>query len=185
MLGNPLGFEPSGELFMGELRARLESGSIFLERFDFLRIRALTPRERWFPSLAWSFPFALDRAKEMRCESWRCLRGVLNGGGGLSFRQGPFIEYLLGETDFELGGVFDPNYRWSYGPTAGVRLEIGSGTRALVESEWRWRILGEKRQRRLVRAGISQDLARNWELRLEAETNRDYREGAFSAYWYF
>lgn len=185
LLGNPQGYEKMSELSMGDLRTRTEHGTFYLERLDLLRILAVSPRAPWFPKLAWSFRLGLDRAKEMDCFGWRCLKGMLNGGGGLSFQLGPVTAFGLGEVDFEQGGVFDPNYRIAIGPTAGIFVPAWKGGRVLAEAEARFRVMGEHRQRRPLRLSFNQDLARNWEVRAGGEKNRAYKEASFGFFHYF
>jgi hypothetical protein len=185
LLAPPEGYEPFGELTMGDFHARFEHNRVFLDRVDVLRIRALAPRSIWFPRFAWSFRLAWDRAKEMRCADWHCGRGLLNGGGGISYELGPALLFALAEADLEAGGVFDPNCRIAVGPSAGIFLPLWPGGRVLLEGEYRWRLLGERRQRRPVRAGISQTLSTNWEIRGTAESNRGYREASLGFLHYF
>lgn len=185
LLGPPEGYEPYSELSMGDMRARFEKGRFYLERFDVLRIRALSPRSEWFPRFAWSVKFGFDRAKEFLCADWRCSKGLVNGGGGISAKVGSVLFFALAEGDVEVGGVFDPNYRLAAGPSGGIFLPLWKGGRALAEAEYRWRILGEKFQRRPLRLGVSQTLHPNWELRAQGETNRGYREASAGLFHYF
>jgi hypothetical protein len=185
LLANPLGYEDFSELTMGDLRLRAEAGRFYVEQFELFKIRSLAPREDWAPRIAWTVRTGLARAKEFSCEAWRCTTGYLAGGAGLSTRMGPFLPFLLAETDLEVGGIFAPDYRWSLGPSAGIFAPLWKGARALVEGEKRWRILGEKRQRERLRAGINQDLHRRWELRLRAEVGAGYREASTGVHFYF
>lgn len=185
LLANPLGFEPNSELSMGDTRVRFQDGRLFLERFDLLRLRSLAPTESWFPRHAWSFRAAFARAKEMRCEAWRCSVGLLNGGWGASFKLGPVLIFGLAEFDGELGGIFRPNYRISAGPSGGVFTPLWPGARLLAEGDWRLRLLGEKRQKKAARIGLSQEISRRWELRLEGESNRGEREAWLKVFHYF
>lgn len=185
LLAPPEGYEPYNELSMGDLRARFEKRRIYLDRADILRIRALSPRSQWFPRFAWSLRLAYDRAREMNCSDWRCATGVLQGGPGISTKVGPFLVFALAELDAELGGIFDPNYRVAAGPTGGIHTPLWSQARLLIEGEYRWKLLGEKRQRRPLRVGLAQSISTNWELRAQGETNRNYREGSFGLFHYF
>lgn len=179
------GYEKYSELTMGDIRARFEKKRIFLDRVDILRIRALSPRSEWFPRFAWGLKFAYDRAKEFQCRDWKCGRALADGGGGISVELGPVLLFALAEGDAEIGGIFDPNYRLAVGPTGGIFMPLWKGGRLLAEGEYRWRVLGEKFQRRPLRAGFAQSFGVNWEVRAAAETNRGYREASFGLFHYF
>lgn len=185
LLSSPTGYEPYSELAMGDFRFRWEE-EFFLERFDLLRLRSLAPSDAWFSSKAWSFRVGASRAKELDCRGWRCLHGALEGGLGRSFRLGPngFV-FLLAGLDAEAGPGFDPNYRLAAGASGGVFFWLGARTRILAESDWRFRLAGERRQRRPVRVSLGQDLGRHWELRLNGEVNRGYREASLGAGYFF
>ncbi|MGZ3695996.1 MAG: DUF7840 domain-containing protein, partial [Bdellovibrionota bacterium] len=185
LLGAPEGYEKFSELSMGDLRARFAKKRVYLERADILRIRALSPRSQWFPRFAWSFRVAYDRAKEFKCQDWRCAKGILAGGPGLSVNFGPVLAFLLAEADAEVGGIFDPNYRVALGPSGGIFLPLWHGGRALLEGEYRWKLLGEKYQRRMGRVGLAQSIEVNWEVRAQAEVNRGYREASCGIFHYF
>jgi hypothetical protein len=184
LLANPLGYEPSSELSMGDLRIRWQEGKVFAERFDILRLRSLSPSERWFPSKAWSFRVGFARAKEMPCRGWRCSIGRMDGGLGLSVKLGPFQFFTLAEVDLEAGGIFSPDYRLAVGPTGGVFFPLWRGARVFSEGRYRWRILGEKRQARGAYIGLNHDLG-GWELRLEGEVFRAGREAVVRLHHYF
>jgi hypothetical protein len=184
LLGNPLGYEPDSELSMGDIRFRWQK-KIFLERLDLLRIRSLAPREPWFPSWAWSFRLGYGRAKEMRCRDWKCGHGILNGGGGMAWRLGPVHLFALAELDAELGSVFGPDYRFALGPSGGFYFSLWPGARALLEGDYRFRLAGEKRQKRSARLGLNQDLASEWDVRAEGAVNRGEREGLLRVGHYF
>lgn len=185
LLGRAQGYEPNSELSMGDIRLRWQKRQLFLERLDVLRLRSLAPAERWFPRRAWSFRVGAARAKEMRCDGWRCVHGLLNGGMGAAARLGPFLFFALGELDFELGGIFTPDYRLAAGPSGGVFVHLWPGARVLVEGDYRWRLLGEKRQRRSARAGLNQDIGEAWELRAEGSVDRGEREALLRLGRYF
>ncbi len=183
LLSEPLGYEPSSELTMGDLRFRLEK-KFFLERFDVLRIRTVAPWERWFPRISWSFRLAYERAKEFPCAAWKCGVGILNSGIGWGAKLAPVQFFLLGELDLEAGSVFAPGYRIAAGPVGGLFFPLWKNARVRAEGEWRWRLLGEKRQKRPIRVGFSQKIAQ-WEIRLEGMQNRQMREGFLQAMYYF
>jgi hypothetical protein len=185
LLANPLGYEPSSELSMGDLRIRWQEGEIFAERFDLLRLRSLSPTERWFPGKAWSFRLGFFRAKEMPCRAWRCSAGRADGGIGISWRLGPFQFFMLAELDLEAGGVFSPGYRFAAGPTGGVFFPLWRGARAFSEARYRWGLLGEKRQARNAFLGLNQDIGQRVELRLEGEVFRGEREAVIKLHYYF
>jgi hypothetical protein len=185
LLSNPLGYEPSSELSMGDLRFRLEKKKFFLERADLLRLRTVAPWERWFPRISWSFRLGYERAKEFSCEAWKCGVGILSSGIGWGAKFGPMQFFLLGEIDFEAGSVLDRNYRIAAGPVGGLFFPLWSGARFRAESEFRARLLGEKRQKQPIRLGFSQALGKNFELRLEAFKNRNTKEGWLQTHFYF
>lgn len=185
LLSDSLGYEDFSELSMGDIRVRWEAGKIFPERVDVLRLRSLAPWDAWIPKRSWSFKGGFARAKELGCAAWRCLYGSLQGGMGASARLGSVLGFALAELDFQLGGVFNKDLRFLGGGTAGVWTPLWPGARVLLEGEFRWRLLGEKRTPRTYRAGFSQTLGRQWELRLSGERNRSYREALLAGHFYF
>ena len=185
LLADPHGYEANSELSMGDLRVRVEDGSVFLERFDLLRLRSVAPRERWTPRTAWHFRAGAARAKEFECRAWGCLRGGIDTGFGTGVRLGPLLFFGTLDTEIEGGSVFDRGWRWGAGPAAGLFAGLWPGARLLLEGEWRWRVLGSELPERNARLGLSQQLARLWELRLQGELARGYREGALQVFHYF
>ncbi len=183
LLSDPLGYEPSSELTMGDLRLRVEK-KFFVEKFDVLRIRTVAPWELWFPRISWSFRLAYERAKEFPCAAWKCGVGILTSGVGWGAKLTSFQFFLLGELDFEAGSVFSPGYRIAGGPVGGVFFPLWKNARFRAEGEWRFRLLGEKRQKRPIRVGVSQKIS-DWEIRLEGMQNRQIREGFVQALYYF
>lgn len=184
LLADPLGYEPSSELSMGDLRFRWQEGKVFAERIDILRLRSLSPTERWFPSKAWSFRVGFARAKEMPCRAWRCSMGRMDGGMGVSWKLGPIQFFALAELDLEAGGIFSPGYRLAAGPTGGIFFPLWRGARVFSEGRYRFRLAGEKRQARGAFVGLNQDLG-GAELRLEAEVFRAGREAVLKLNHYF
>lgn len=183
LLQNPLGYEPSSELTMGDIRFRFEE-KFYLEKFDVLRIRTVAPWEQWFPRISWSFRLAYERAKELPCEDWNCGVGILTSGVGVGGKLSGLQFFLLGEFDLEAGGVFEKNYRVAVGPVAGIFFPLWKGARFKAEGEWRERILGERRQKRPIRLGLSQQL-KAWEFRVEASKNRQSEEAFLLGMWNF
>jgi hypothetical protein len=184
LLADPLGYEPSSELSMGDLRLRWQEGKIFAERFDILRLRSLSSTEKWFPSKAWAFRVGFARAKEMPCRAWRCSIGRMDGGMGVSWKIGPFQFFTLAELDLEAGGVFSPDYRLAAGPGGGIFFPLWRGARFFSEGRYRWRLLGEKRQARGAFFGLNQDIGGS-EIRLEGEVFRGGREAVIKLNHYF
>lgn len=185
LLADPRGFEDYSELSMGDLRVRAEDGTLFLERFDILRLRSVAPRERWIPRWSWSFRTGFTRAKEFGCAGWGCSAGQIEGGGGVSAKLGPFLAFALAETGFEAGKPYDRGYRWGAGPAGGLLAPLWPGGRALLEGEWRWRLLGSAWARRTARLGIAHTFSARWEARVTGETSRAYREGLVQVNYYF
>ncbi len=185
LLANPHGYESFSELSMGDLRVRAEDGSVFLERFDLLRLRSVAPAEQWIPRTAWHFRAGAARAKEYHCSAWRCLRGGLEGGFGYGILLGPLLVFSSLDTKLEGGSVFDRGWRWGAGPGGGIFTELWRGARILLEGEWRWRLMGSEVPERNARLGFSQELHRLWEIRFQSEVARGYREGAIQLYHYF
>jgi len=185
LLANPHGYEGFSELSMGDLRFRLEGKKIFAERIDVLRLRSVAPSETWIPRNAWSLRIGVGRAKEYKCEAWGCFRYGMEFGYGKSLSAGPLVFYSLLEGKVEGGSVFDRGWRLGLGPVGGVTANPWSGGRVLVEGDWRWRLLGSHLPERAARFGFSQELSRLWELRLQGEVLRAYREGSFGVFHYF
>lgn len=171
---------------MGDLRLRLEDGSLFLERFDLLRLRSVAPRERWIPRTAWHFRGGAARAKEMAgCSAWRCLRGGVEGGFGTGVALGPLLFFATLDAEVEGGSVFDRGWRLGMGPGGGLFTDLWPGARLLLEGEWRVRVLGSHVPERNARLGIAQGFGRRFELRAQGEVARGYREGALQLFHFF
>lgn len=187
LLSDPHGYESFSELSMGDLRLRVEDGSLFLERFDLLRLRSVAPRERWIPRTAWHFRGGAARAKEFSpgCEAWRCLRGGLEGGFGAGVLLGPLLFFATLDAEAEAGSVFDRGWRLGAGPGGGLFTGLWPGARLLLEGEWRLRLLGSRLSERNARLGLAQALHRRWELRAQGEVARGYREGALQLFHFF
>ncbi len=185
LLSHPLGYEQASELTMGDLHLRYEAKKIFLDSFEVLRIRSLSPRDSWFPKKAWSFRLAADRAKEFSCTGWHCMVGTLSGGMGLSYEMASVLFFAIGELDFEYGGVLEKNFRLGFGPSGGLAFPLWTGARGTLEGQKRWRLAGETRQRAAARLSLNQDLSRSWEFRVSAGVQRSYREGLAGFLFYF
>ena len=185
LLGNPHGYEGHSELSMGDIRLRAENKKLFLERADILRLRSVAPRERWIPRTAWHFRAGAARAKEFDCEAWGCLRGGVEAGAGVGVALGPLLFFATMDIEAEGGSVFDRGWRLGAGPGGGIFTNLWSGARLLAEGDWRWRVLGSSVPERNARLGLSQELHRRWEARLQGEVARGYREGALQLFHYF
>lgn len=185
LLSDPTGYESFSELTMGDFRLRWEDERLFLDRFDLLRLRSLSPWAMLVPKTAWSFRVGAQRRKEMDCRAWNCLAGQLGGGAGLSGRFGPLLAFLLLETDVEAGAPFEKNFRWTGGPTAGLWAPLWKGARALAEADFRWRLAGERRTPRSYRLGLAQSFGRRSEIRVQGEKNRGHREAQAGYFYYF
>jgi len=185
LLADPQGYEDFSELSMGDIRARVEDGKVFLERADLLRLRSVAPFEHWIPRWAWSFRASVARAKEFECSDWQCLGAGIEGGWGAASRIGPLLGFALLEGGAEAGKPYDRHYRLGVGPTAGIFAPLWRGGRALLEGEWRWRLMGSELAKRGARLGLSQSLYRLWEARAEFEVVRAYREGMLQILTYF
>lgn len=185
LLGDPEGYEDYSELSMGDARARVEDGQVFLERFDAIRLRSVAPREQWIPRSSWAFRMGFERAKEFACTAWGCSAGEIEGGYGSSARLGPLVVFALLHGGVEAGKPFDRHYRIGAGPEGGLFTPLWSGARALVEGEWRWRLLGSQVPRRSANAGIAQTFSPRWEARATFEVERGYREGLANLNFYF
>lgn len=185
LLADPHGYEDYSELSMGDIRVRGEDGKIFLERFDILKLRSLAPRERWIPRSAWAFRGGFSRAKEFACRDWNCWSAGLEGGYGMAARLGPILGFTFLQGGFEAGKPFDRGYRLAAGPTAGIFSPLWPGARFLLEGDWRWRVMGSHLPQRAARLGLSQTFSPSFELRLQGEVARTYREGLAQVYYYF
>jgi hypothetical protein len=185
ILADPQGYEDYSELSMGDIRARVQEGKIFLERIDVMRLRSVAPRERWIPRFAWSFRTGFERAKEFNCTAWGCSAGEIEGGFGSSARLGPLVVFALLQGGFEAGKPFDRNYRFGAGPQGGVFTPLWKGARAIVEGEYRLRLMGSQLSKHSANAGIAQTFSPNWEARVTAEVDRGYREGLAQLSFYF
>jgi hypothetical protein len=185
LLADPAGYEDFSELSMGDLRLRLEAGSLFLERFDLLRLRAIAPREPWIPRWSWSFRAGFERAREFTCEGWGCSAGNFEGGYGVAAKLGPVNGFVLLEGGMDAGRPFERGYRLGIGPSGGIYAPLWPGARALLEGTWRWRVAGSETARRSARAGFAQTISRAWEARLTGESARGYREALAQANFYF
>jgi hypothetical protein len=183
LLGNAAGYEPHSELAMGEIVGRWQERKIFLERFDLLRIRSLSPWEHWFPNKSWQFRVGSSRAKNLSCLGWRCTYAELSAGLGASWRLGPLHLFALADLDLNYGVV----RRAAFGPEAGISAALGRNSRLVVEAQKRWRILerGREKQNTFLRAGLSRSLTKNFEIRIGAEWMRGYREGLAKVLVYF
>jgi hypothetical protein len=185
LLASAEGYEEYSELSMGDLRARIEDGKIYLERADILRLRSLAPRETWIPRLAWSFRTGFERAKEFDCSAWGCSAAEIEGGAGFSTKLGPLLGFALLGGGFEAGKPFDRGYRLGIGPEGGMFTPLWSGARALLEGTWRLRVLGSQVSRRGAALGVAQTFSRNFEARLTTEVTYGYREGVAQMTFYF
>jgi hypothetical protein len=185
ILADPQGYEDYSELSMGDIRARVEDGKVFLERFDVIRLRSVAPREKWIPRWAWAFRTGFDRAKDFACSAWGCSVGQIEGGFGSSARIGPLVAFALLQGGFEGGKPLDRNYRLGAGPQGGVFTPLWKGARAILEGEYRFRLMGSQFSKHSANAGIAQTFSPAWEARVTAEVDRGYREGLARLSFYF
>lgn len=184
LLADPTGYDPHSELSMGDVRLRWLGQRLSLERFDLLRIRALSPWETWMPRMAWSFRAGAISNRELECSAWRCLAASLNGGVGLAGQWGFLHAFALWEIDTELGVAFARKHRVATGPVAGLHFPLWPGARALLEGEYRLRLSGERRQKREARVGLGQSLG-GWEVRVTGAARRQWREAQVGVARYF
>lgn len=109
----------------------------------------------------------------------------MSGGAGLSTVLGNGIGFGLLELSAEAGKPFDKSYRVSGGPTVGAFHPLWKNARAMVEGVYRFRILGEKRTHRGAIVSLSQSIAPQWEVRVQAQVIRSYEEASVGVFHYF
>lgn len=163
------GYEPGSELSMGDTRFRAEK-RFFLERFDLIRIRSVSPRDSWVPKVAWNFLLGSSREKVIPCEGWHCTLYRLQGGAGLSQSLGSGLYFIYLDATQDFGSVLSRHFRLAIGPEGGLFLPLGKGFRLLLEGGREWSVWGEGEGFLHGKASVSYSVGTDAGLRFEASS---------------
>jgi hypothetical protein len=119
------GYEAHSTLIMGDFRARLERGNVFLNHFDLLRIESLTSLSRLYSKPSWNFYLGGRTTAVRACESWKCFYGAMGGGIGLAFDIAkPITLAALAEIEWGLGSIWNHSHRFAIGPGLSAELKM-------------------------------------------------------------
>lgn len=172
---NTRGYLPGAQINLGnlELRQKLETGQVVLQRLDLADITSFTPRDRYFKPLSWRVLGGLERVFSDDDDR---LAGQVSGGGGFAWSlAGRATLYSLLTARLEANGGFDHFLQPAGGAAVGTLYQGWPGTGRIEFRGWQftggeYRINGEWQQN--IR------LARNHALRL-AVTREWHPDGNF------
>lgn len=160
---------------------RLRAGP-HLQALTLIDIRSLSPRDRFVKPVSWYVEGGLDRVETDR----ERLARYLEGGPGLSWRQGDFQPYAFAKVRLENNSAYAPLVETGGGGEAGLLYYHGDWS-ARLAADGLYFHNGEWRQ--TARLGLNYALGRNDALRLDASHVRDRaghaNEGGLSWRHYF
>ncbi|HVK61819.1 MAG TPA: DUF4105 domain-containing protein [Bdellovibrionales bacterium] len=127
------------EMFSFGFRYWTDEKALRLENFAFFGVEALQPLDFYSRKLSWRVWLGADRVQDPRCD--QCLAGMFKGGfGGTAhlFGLDRSIIYLLAEGESSASPEFtDARLVSLFGPTLGLKLQLGKYLGLLSEAKYR------------------------------------------------
>ena len=173
LLDNVGGYLAGSQIVFGELDFRYygQTDRFELEKFTFINIVSLAPRDRFFAETSWQVDSGLKR--RVNSDGKRAL--VFDFAYGLGYAWSnriPGLWYVIPEGDLQFGGALDHNYSIGVGGSAGVLKRLTRRWQAHLSAREVYYALGERND--VFRASLAQnlELSPNWSLRAKiARTN--------------
>jgi hypothetical protein len=182
------GYVRNSQLLWGDVRLRFddERRQSYIEKLDVLSIISLTPWDPWVLKPSWKLSTGVDQAKELGCYGADCMYYNLNGGMGLAAESSLWrreLYYLMAEADFGAGPVFADGWRGGGGGTAGIKIELASYWRLLLEATYI--AYGESPSRERIKLIQSWRLSRDIEIRATLDRLAPYEEAGLTFHYYY
>jgi hypothetical protein len=121
------------------LRYDVEDPRLTLQRFSAIRVRSLSPIDRFDTPLAFGMDVGFERTFDEGC--YDCPTGFASAEGGFAFApfDGALLFYVLGQVSLNLpirdSGLLDV-VRFGVGPDGGLRLRFSDDLALLAEGHW-------------------------------------------------
>lgn len=168
LLDDDRGYVEGSQIVFTDAALRFYSSDhrLRLQKFDFLDIVSLSPRDAFFQPYSWKIKTGLLQRTGQDEEDH--LAYQLNGGGGVTFRPHERnLLYLLGEADLVLSGGLGQGYALGMGASGGMISKVTKQWKIHLFAREIFYLLGTSHT--LWEAALHQDivLGRNTSLRLE------------------
>ena len=163
------GYIPGGHIVFTDIHLRLynDERSARLEKFDFIDIISLSPRERLIESVSWKISTGLRRL--FMGDGNEPLAAFINPGGGLVWDI-PWIGlfYWMFETEFDAGRSLDNRYSLGVGSSTGILTSITQRLKTHITARNLFHLTGDKRHEALASCSLRFTASVNASLMIEA-----------------
>ena len=116
-------------LLSGDVRYDYADADLEIERFDFVDIRSITPRDSFFQPQSWKVQMGMARTRFS--DTTESMLGQVQTGAGRARRLGSALAYMFVDGDLRAGDLPGPDYAVGLGGSVGVLLynTLGGNTR--------------------------------------------------------
>ncbi len=175
------------EFFSTRLRYNPDPDSLWLERFDAVRVVSLSPVTTFNRQFSWKIGFG---AKTIRDESCRnCLAGSFDLGGGyaVSLLDRPrVVAFAMADVETVASPrLLDHKFRLGVGPLGGVQARVGDRVSLLATGAWRYLVDYEPQRTYEYTLTAKIHVTRWLSLGVEGASVPTAWEGSIGAFVYF
>jgi hypothetical protein len=168
-LDNLPGYLNGAKLEMFHLKVRntdIDNGkdTTSIEALSLIDIASYSPRNNFFTPISWEVSTGLKRPEAQHDE----LVSYLTAGWGVSYLFGNQQFYALGFFDFNLDDDIDKGHHLSISPKLGW-LSQHENWNLNLEFRQNFDISGAEYRTRIIELGVSRNLAKHWQLRLNGQ----------------
>jgi len=152
------------EMFNLQMRHNFDTDQTRIQSIHLIDIASLSPRNDFVTPTSWHVSTGLKRPKSAPKE----LSAFLIGGAGLSYQWGQQLFYSLLSGEVNADNDIDQGFRIASGPRIGWLTQHHNWS-AGIEINYMHDVIGAEFKEHDVSFGLSYNLSKNWQFRLESE----------------
>lgn len=179
LMDDATGYVDYSQIVFADTTLRLDpdAGTLRLESFDLIDIVSISPRNRFFKPLSWTFSTGLVRVEDGDGEG-RSLVYRFNPGSGVAYDSDIFgAWYAMLETQGDIGSTLDRSYAAGIGASTGVVRPFLDNWKMQVYAKNIYYGLGEKYN--AFEAGMALNIARDSDSALSLGVMRKRERGVY------
>lgn len=174
---NDNGYIEGSQIIFTDFHFKYLKNKFYLEKIDLIDIISLTPIEYFSKPLSWRVKTGFDRKGFFFKQD--DMYYFLQAGGGMSIKSKSLLAYLLLNSSFELGGLFEENFSLGAGLEVGLIRSFSKLSKTIISGETMQYFIGDSHK--LYRFNVVQ----NFFLKKDFEIGIKYtRQKVFSTYSY-
>jgi hypothetical protein len=150
------GFTDGAQINFFDISGRyyFKEDAVQLQRFRFIDIVSLSPRDAFFKPVSWKVNTGFDR--ELFPDGEEHLIYRLNPGGGFSYKNDFLgLSYIMIETDLKLSGGLQNNYSLGFGASAGIIKKLTGSWKINLSAQSIYYEAGD--EHRSIKASLAQN----------------------------